>query len=50
MLIECANSSEVKSFLSGYIEKDPRLTQACDDFCDLLAMSALEASGAEVIV
>lgn len=35
--------------LSCYVEKNPRLNQVCNDFCDVLAMSAMEARGAETV-
>lgn len=38
-----------KTSLSGYTEKDPRMHQAWDDFCNLSAMSTTEARGANTI-
>ena len=44
----CQLSSDGKG-LSCYVEKNPRLNQACDDVCNLLAMSAMEERGAEIV-
>lgn len=45
IFIECASSSDGQSCLSDYVNKDARLNRACDDFCDLVAMSAMEQEG-----